>query len=40
VCTPAIHSAVLDALAPYGVEHLDLPLTADKVWSAINQGAS
>lgn len=38
VCTPAIHSAVLDALAPFGVEHIDLPLTAEKVWSAIHQG--
>ena len=40
VCTPAIHSAVLDALSPFGVEHLDLPLTAEKVWSAINRARS
>lgn len=40
VCTPAIHSAVLDALAPFGVEHIDLPLTAEKVWSAISQGGN
>ncbi len=40
VCTPAIHSAVLDALAPFGVEHLDLPLTAEKVWSALDQARS
>ena len=34
--TPAIHSAVMDALAPFGVTHLDMPLTPDKVWEAIN----
>ena len=35
VATPAIHSAVLDALAPYGTDHLDLPLTSEKIWRAI-----
>ncbi len=34
--TPAIHNAVLDALSPYGVRHLDMPLTPYKVWSAIS----
>jgi carbon-monoxide dehydrogenase large subunit len=34
--TPAIHSAVMDALAPWGVRHLDMPLTPDKIWEAIN----
>lgn len=33
--TPAIANAVLDALAPFGVLHLDLPLTPEKVWRAI-----
>jgi carbon-monoxide dehydrogenase large subunit len=28
--------AVLDALAPLGVEHLDMPLTAETVWRAMN----
>ncbi len=37
VATPAIHNAVLDALAPFGVEHIDLPLTSEKVWAAISQ---
>lgn len=32
---PAIANAVMDALAPLGVRHLDLPLTAQKVWQAI-----
>jgi len=33
--TPAIANAVMDALAPLGVTHVDLPLTARKVWAAI-----
>ena len=32
---PAIANAVMDALAPLGIAHLDLPLTPDKVWQAI-----
>jgi carbon-monoxide dehydrogenase large subunit len=37
--TPAIANAVLDALAPLGVRHLDLPMTPERVWRAI-AGAS
>jgi carbon-monoxide dehydrogenase large subunit len=33
---PAIVSAVCDAL---GVAHLDMPLTAERVWAALNRGA-
>jgi carbon-monoxide dehydrogenase large subunit len=33
--TPAVVNAVLDALAPLGVTHLDMPLTPLKVWQAI-----
>jgi aerobic carbon-monoxide dehydrogenase large subunit len=33
--TPAVQSAVVDALSPYGVDHLDMPLGAEKVWRAI-----
>ena len=36
--TPAVTNAVLDALAPLGIERLDPPLTPAKVWAAI-QGA-
>lgn len=36
---PAIVNAVLDALMEYGVLHLDMPLTPQKVWRAIH-GAS
>jgi carbon-monoxide dehydrogenase large subunit len=38
--TPAIANAVLDALAPLGVTHLDLPLTAQKVWTAMRAAAA
>ena len=37
--TPAIANAVLDALAPLGVTHLDLPLTAQKIWTATHAAA-
>jgi len=33
--TPTIANAVMDALAPLGVRHLDIPLTPDKIWRAI-----
>jgi len=33
--TPAIANAVMDALLPLGVRHLDLPLTPEKIWRAI-----
>jgi len=34
---PAIANAVMDALAPLGIRHLDLPLTPHKVWRAIQE---
>lgn len=33
--TAAVHNAVLDALAPLGITHIDLPLTPARVWNAI-----
>jgi aerobic carbon-monoxide dehydrogenase large subunit len=33
---PAIVNSVLDALAPFGVRHADMPLTPANVWSAIH----
>jgi carbon-monoxide dehydrogenase large subunit len=33
--TPAAVNAVIDALAPLGVRHLDMPLTSQTVWRAI-----
>ena len=32
---PAIVSAVVDALKGYGIRHLDMPLTPERVWAAI-----
>jgi aerobic carbon-monoxide dehydrogenase large subunit len=32
---PTIVHAVLDALAPFGIAHLDMPLTPRKIWAAI-----
>ncbi|HTR92653.1 MAG TPA: xanthine dehydrogenase family protein molybdopterin-binding subunit [Trebonia sp.] len=37
--TPALVNAVMDALSRYGIRHLDMPLTAEKVWQAINEAA-
>ena len=34
--TPTIVNAVMDALAPLGVKHIDMPLTAEKVYAAIH----
>jgi aerobic carbon-monoxide dehydrogenase large subunit len=36
---PAIVNAALDALAPYGVTHLDMPLRPARVWEAIRRAA-
>lgn len=32
----AIMNAVLDALSPKGVRHVDIPLTPEKIWQALN----
>ncbi len=32
---PAIVNAAVDALAPFGVRHVDMPLTPEKIWRAI-----
>jgi len=34
--TPAIVNAVVDALRPFGVRHLDMPLRPERVWRAIH----
>lgn len=33
--TVTVANAVMDALAPLGIRHLDMPLTAEKIWQAI-----
>jgi carbon-monoxide dehydrogenase large subunit len=35
--TPAVQSAVVDALSPYGIRHIDMPATPQRVWSAIQE---
>src|SRR5262249_26244936 len=34
--TPAVANAVIDALAPFGVKHVDLPLRPEKLWRLMN----
>jgi carbon-monoxide dehydrogenase large subunit len=34
--TPAIVAAVVDALAPYGVRHLDMPIKPEVIWRIID----
>jgi len=33
--TAAVQSAIIDALAPQGILHLDMPLTPEKIWTAL-----
>ncbi len=33
--TPAVQNAVVDALRPLGVRHVDLPCTPERVWRAV-----
>jgi len=33
--TAAVQNAVVDALRPFGVRHVDMPLSAERVWRAI-----
>jgi aerobic carbon-monoxide dehydrogenase large subunit len=35
--TPAVVNAVVDALAPLGIRHLDMPLTPERVWRAMRE---
>jgi len=34
----AVVNAVVDALSPYGISHLDMPLTSEKIWRALKSG--
>ena len=36
--TPAIVGAIVDALSPFGVTHLDMPIKPEHVWRIINRG--
>jgi carbon-monoxide dehydrogenase large subunit len=33
--TPAVHNAVIDALSPYGIRHIDMPVNGERVWRAL-----
>ena len=35
--TPAVHNAVVDALAHLGVRHVDMPCTPERVWRALSR---
>lgn len=35
--TPAVHNAVVDALSHLGVRHIDMPLTPQTVWRALDR---
>jgi carbon-monoxide dehydrogenase large subunit len=34
---PAVANAMMDALAPLGIDHIDMPYTAPKLWEAIRR---
>jgi aerobic carbon-monoxide dehydrogenase large subunit len=36
----AIVNAAIDALAPFGVRHLDMPLRAETLWTAMRKGTT
>src|SRR5262249_2966521 len=38
--TPAVVNAVMDALAPLGIRHVDMPLTPERVWRAMQAARS
>ncbi len=35
---PAVINAIVDALSPYGVKHVDMPATPEKIWRIIQAG--
>ena len=38
--TPAVQSAVIDALASFGVSHIDMPANGERVWRALQDAKS
>ena len=36
---PAFVNAVVDALSPLGVKHVNIPMTPQKIWNAIQEAA-
>jgi aerobic carbon-monoxide dehydrogenase large subunit len=37
-CPPAVVNAVVDALRDYGVRHIDMPATSQKIWAILQAG--
>jgi carbon-monoxide dehydrogenase large subunit len=37
---PALVNAVVDALSEFGIEHLDMPLTSERLWRAMREAAT
>jgi carbon-monoxide dehydrogenase large subunit len=38
--TPATVNAVIDALEPWGITHLNTPFTPERIWSAIQESGT
>jgi len=38
--TPAVQSAVVDALKPFGVRHIEMPVNGQRVWQAIQEASA
>src|ERR1700722_4859902 len=36
--TPCLANAVIDALAPFGVRHADLPFKRERIWKLMHEG--
>ncbi len=39
-CSPAVVNSVVDALSPLGVQHIDMPMTPEKIWKLVKGGAA
>jgi len=37
--TPAVQNAVIDALAPFGIRHIDMPVNGERVWRALQDAS-
>lgn len=35
--TPAVVNAIIDALSPFEIDHLDMPLTPQRIWQAVQE---
>jgi carbon-monoxide dehydrogenase large subunit len=35
--TAAVANAVMDALSPFGIQHIDMPLTPGRIWEALRR---